>query len=366
MKRSSNPGPGRSALILFVVLGCACELAGPQAFAHARRVVAHPAVTAPCAVILDADRGRLLYAKGPHVKRPPASTVKVLTALVALERLPLNAWVRVSPRAASRERVHIGSRIGEHFRVRDLLRAMLISSANDAATALAEAAAGSEPEFADLMTQKARALGARNSRFRTASGLPAKEQYSTAYDLAVIMNAARRSALILETLRQKHGFIRSREGRSVVLRNHNKMLWRVPGAVVGKTGWTRRAQHCYVAFVDSGSRHFVIAFLGSHRLWRDAAALVHAVRGGSLPATWGHPQASLIAANRKALTAAQTIVLQRRLAGKGYAPGPADGVFGPRTLAAVEQFQKAVGLEPDGIVGPKTWLALESSGNGAS
>ncbi len=308
--------------------------------------------------MLDADRGKVIYSKSPSVTRPPASTVKVLTALVVLEHLSLNSWVRVSPRAARRERVNIASRAGEHFRARDLLRAMLVSSANDAATALAEAAAGSEAQFADLMTRKARALGARHSRFRNASGLPAKGQYSTATDMARIMNAARRSPLIVGILRLKNDVISSREGRGVALRNHNKMLWRTSG-VVGKTGWTRRARHCYVAHVTSGGRNYVIAFLGSAKIWSDAGKLVALVRGGSDPPAKGS-QASLIATNRRSLTTAQTVRLQRQLAGKGFSPGPVDGVFGLQTLSAVRQFQKSSGLGADGLVGPKTWRALEN------
>ena len=120
----------------------------------------------------------------------------MVTTLVVLDSLALDHWVRVSPRAEDVQPSKIYLRGGEEFQVRDLLKAVLMNSANDAASALAIEIAGSERLFAQAMNRKAQDLGAHNTRFINASGLPGEGQYSTAYDLAVIMKTATRSSSI--------------------------------------------------------------------------------------------------------------------------------------------------------------------------
>jgi D-alanyl-D-alanine carboxypeptidase (penicillin-binding protein 5/6) len=134
-------------------------------------------ITAPSAVLLDTASQRFTYSKTPHLRRQPASTTKVMTALVAYETLPLNRVITIPGFVTSIEPSKIYLRPGERYLVRDLIRATLINSANDAAEVLAIAVAGSMPRFAAKMNAKARAIGCRNTKFVRSSGLPALNQY---------------------------------------------------------------------------------------------------------------------------------------------------------------------------------------------
>ena len=160
-------------------------------------------VTAPSVVLIDPTTHRILYSKTPHRKRAPASTTKLLTAMVAMDRLSLNQIVTVPKFAESIEASKIYVRGGEQYRVRDLIRAILIKSANDAAEVLAYAAAGSRSAFAKQMNRKARSIGAKHSNFVNPHGLPDKRQHSTAYDLALIMKKAQKYPFIVSTLKKK-------------------------------------------------------------------------------------------------------------------------------------------------------------------
>jgi len=133
---------------------------------------AGPVLTAKAAVLVSTD-GVVLWGKNLSFANPPASTAKVMTALVICRNMNLDAWVRVSRKAERTEPTRVGIRTGEEFRVRDLLYALLMKSGNDVAVCLAEADAGTEKRFATLMTVHARLIGAKKTVFRTASGLPA-------------------------------------------------------------------------------------------------------------------------------------------------------------------------------------------------
>src|SRR3989338_2575285 len=183
-------------------------------------------LSAPSAILLDPASGTILYSKSPHRKQPPASTTKIVTALVVLDRLSLNHWVTVSWKAVDAQPSKLYLSGGERLTVLSLLKAILINSANDAAVALAIEVAGSESAFAEMMTEKARALGAKDTRFQNPHGLPAKGQYSTVYDLALIMKYAQQKNIIVSTLAKKTDVIQTAQGRRFHLKNHNKMLWR--------------------------------------------------------------------------------------------------------------------------------------------
>jgi len=232
-------------------------------------------VTARSAVVMDLDNKKVIYARNPNLKLAPASTTKLVTALVVLDRLGLNDIVQISKDAASVVPSKANLKAGASYKVQDLLCALLISSANDAAVALAEAASGSEAEFAKLMNDKARSLGANSSNFLTASGLPKKGQYSTAFDLALIAGKALSQPLIKETLSKKYVWIVGSDGRRVLLKNHNKLLWRMPSPVVlGKTGYTAKAKHCFAGVADCNNRRVAIAVLKSRRPWYDIRAIL--------------------------------------------------------------------------------------------
>jgi len=271
-----------------------------------------------------------------------------MTALVVLDHLPLDHWVTISPRVEHLEASKLYLRGGERLVVRDLLKALLMNSANDAATALAVETAGSELRFSELMNEKARLLGARNTRFRNASGLPAEGQYSTAYDMALIMREAMSRAIISSILKQKHALIRTEGGRRFTLKNHNKMLWsRAP--VVGKTGYTRRARHCFVGYVGYGYKTAIVAVLGSRRLWRDLNLLCRRHIG------FRKPNVAILSFGSRGN---DVMRLQHALKRAGYFPSRVTGYFGARTTQSVIEFQKANGLRADAKVGPATRKAL--------
>jgi len=310
-------------------------------------------ISASSAILIDASTQRVIYAKAPHTRRPPASTAKVMTALVILERFSPDRVIRI-PRGVSRiEPSKVYLRPGEHYRVRDLVHATLISSANDAAEVLGVAAAGSRAKFAKWMNQKAHKIGCRDTHFVNASGLPPGDQYSTVYDLALIMKEARKNPFIVDSLGRKHHVIRSVGGRKIYLRNHNRLLWRSQRSVIGKTGYTQKGLHCFVGRIQWAGKEVLVSLLGSHRLWSDLKVLLEYQFGVAF---------YKIQKNRKRWSSTPTRALQGALLRAGYPPGPVDGKFGPRTVRAVELFQKRHGLVPDGIVGSRTCSKLTRYG----
>src|SRR5919108_2131607 len=235
---------------------------------------ADPNPSAAAALIMDAATGGILYEKNAHSPLPMASTTKVMTGLLGVERLRPHEIIQVSAFAASMSPSKLYLRPGELMRADDLLQAILLKSANDASAALAEKISGSEVAFARLMTRRARELGAQNTHFENASGLPMDGHYSTVYDLAILLRYAMQRPDFAEVMQMKTASIESLLGRSWTIRNHNRLLWTFPGALGGKTGWTRASRHCYVGMVEHGGRTLIVSVLASSRLWSDVTELL--------------------------------------------------------------------------------------------
>jgi D-alanyl-D-alanine carboxypeptidase len=233
-------------------------------------------VNGKCAVIMDIGRGKVLYEKEPESKYPPASTTKVMTAVVALENMDLDSDIIPGSKIVRIEPTIAGLEPGVKYKLRDLISAILIKSANDAAFAIAEAVAGSESDFADLMNKKAERIGMKNTFFATASGLPTgrkDSQYTTAKDLAILMRYACRYDIILENMSKKEKIISGSDGKEIYLKSHNKTLFREKNAPWGKTGYTREAKRTFVG-IDPGKKHkIVFGLLQSNALWRDISVL---------------------------------------------------------------------------------------------
>ena len=207
----------------------------------------------------------------------PASTTKLMTALVVLDHAALSDIVTVSRRASAAPATKIGLKGGEAVEVLTLLNAALIKSANDAAVALAEAVAGSEDNFAGLMNNKALALGLQNTRFVNSNGLPGPGQYITALDLAVIMREALHYPLLTEILGTRVTEVPSGNGKTKIMRNTNHLLWSDEALLVGKTGYTRQAGHCFVSAADRQCGTIIVALLGSSSravLWKETEDLL--------------------------------------------------------------------------------------------
>ena len=264
--------------LLLLIWNVCCFV--PTAFAD-------PDPSAVAAIIMDAETGESLYEKNAHLPLPMASTTKVMTALLGVERLRPHEVVHVSAFAASMAPSKIYLKPGDVIRADDLLQAILLKSANDASVVLAEKISGSEEAFARLMTRRARELGAQHTHFENASGLPADDHYSTAYDLAVILRYAMQRLDFAEIMQMKTASIESLTGRAWTVRNHNRLLWTFPGALGGKTGWTRASRHCYVGMVEQGGRALIVSLLASSRLWNDVNELL--LFGFALPGS-GEPR----------------------------------------------------------------------------
>ena len=233
-----------------------------------------PATSAIAAFLMDANTGEILYEKNAHVPLPMASTTKIMTGLLGVERLRPHELVHVSSYATLMEPSKIYLRQGELIRVDDLLLAILLKSANDASAALAEKISGSETAFAREMTRRAQELGARDTHFQNASGLPAEGHYSTAHDLAIVLRYAMQRPDFADLMQTTTAIISSVNGRTWDVRNHNRLLWTYPGALGGKTGWTRASKHCYVGMAERGGRTLVVSILGSTRMWDDVQTLL--------------------------------------------------------------------------------------------
>ena len=222
------------------------------------------------AIVMDADSGKVIYSLRPDRPAQPASTIKVLTGLIAIRALKDYEMVKTSRRAANMPRSKVYLRRGKSYAADDLINAVLLASANDASVALAEKIAGSEKDFARIMTYKARELGARQTICKTATGLTRRGQKSTVRDLAVIFNKAMQNREFAQRIGKTK--VRTRQGK--LLRNHNKALWRIAGTEGGKTGYTSAARQTYVGQFSRGEDTIVVAIMGSETMWDDISRLV--------------------------------------------------------------------------------------------
>ena len=229
-------------------------------------------------VVMDASTGKILYAKNPHLKRLPASTTKLMTSIIAIENASPSERVTISRHASHVSPRKAGFREGDQVTVKQLLYAALLDSANDAAVALSEGIAGSETNFVSLMNAKAQSIGAENTRFINSNGLPGGGQYTTAHDLAKIMGYALGHQTLKKIIGTRETDITTEEGNSISLTNTNKLLWNDEDMIGGKTGYTRRAMHCFVCAAERENRTLIVAVLGSpsrNSLWRESETLIN-------------------------------------------------------------------------------------------
>jgi serine-type D-Ala-D-Ala carboxypeptidase (penicillin-binding protein 5/6) len=229
------------------------------------------------AVAMDVSTGRILYAKNPDLRLAPASTTKLMTAIIAIEKADLSDIVTVSRNASHVSPHKAGFREGDKVTVNTLLYAALLGSANDAAVALAEAVAGSEKKFVYLMNSKAITMGLKDTKFINPHGLPGPGQYITAYDLSKIMSYALRYPKLKEIIGTRVAEVSTENGNAIFLKNTNRLLWSDEDLVGGKTGYTRKARHCFVCAAEREKDTVVVALLGSPSrddLWRESEVLV--------------------------------------------------------------------------------------------
>ena len=239
-------------------------------------IPALPTVEGEAIILIDADTGQVLGAKNPDVKLPMASTTKIMTALIALEKGSLDDTITLSEEAALQEGSSMYTSPGESYSLEEMLYGLMLNSGNDAAWALAEHIGGSVSSFVEAMNERARELGAVHTHFANPSGLPDPQHYSTARDLALIAKAAME--------REDFRRIVSTKARNVpwpvkdtdkLLINHNRLLWRYEGADGIKTGYTNEARQCLVASATRGDQRLIAVVLKSegNSVWTDAEQL---------------------------------------------------------------------------------------------
>lgn len=263
-----------------IAIGYLLAITLNMASANAAKDIKNPSpyprlIPAKAAIVIDANKS-VLYAKNPELKLPPASTTKLITAIVVLDHLNPGRKIIINKNAAAIPSVRPRLKPYDELTVNDLLHLALMRSSNSATVALAEEAAGSEKAFTELMNQKARAIGARDTRFANTSGLPKKGQYTTVYDLTLIMEESLKYPLIKEILGKKQAWITTSEKREMFLENTDKLLWVRDKMVGGKTGFTRQARHCFVGALEAEHGPILIAILGASsrkKLWQSTQLL---------------------------------------------------------------------------------------------
>ena len=248
-------------LVLLIIFAVSCLLVVSDAHistalaVHTKKIIgpagptpSPPGVSAVSAVLMDTESGRVLYEKNAHEKLPIASTTKMMTALVIREQLGLKDKVVISPEAASVGEQEIWLEPGETLTVKDLLYALMIQSANDAAYALAQYTTGSIQSFARLMNKQAEKIGLRESHFTNPHGLDEPGHYSTAYDLAVMgRNLLKDPVLAKIVATRKYDIQWPGHPYPRTALNHNEILDKYAGATGVKTGYTLKAGWCLVA-----------------------------------------------------------------------------------------------------------------------
>jgi D-alanyl-D-alanine carboxypeptidase (penicillin-binding protein 5/6) len=254
----------------------------PSPFLHALRTpppsIQPPSVAAGAAVLADLDTGQILWGTEAKERRPIASITKIMTALIVIQRTDPSDVVTVGPDAAapapSTGASELGLVPGERVSVQDLLYALLLQSANDAAVALAEHVAGSVEGFVGEMNAEARRLHLADTRFASPNGLD-DTGYSSARDLAVLTRVALESPLFASIVRTKFHRIPSPSGKPRMIQNRNVLLWLYPGALGVKTGFTTPAGFCVVAAATRDGLRLVAVVLGEPgEPFSDAAAVL--------------------------------------------------------------------------------------------
>jgi D-alanyl-D-alanine carboxypeptidase len=288
--------PNFLLFILTVWLGLFCWTGTASAQFHFRDYLNKPksagpdSIQAVAAYMVDAKTGQVLYARNEDAHLLPASTTKLMTALIVREKLGgLKGSVTVSEDDRA-EPSNIPVVPGETISVDTLFHALLIESANDSARTLGRSVAGSTPAFVDMMNQKALAMGLFNTHFYNPNGLPAPTgtHYTSAADLMKIFQAVLKYPELRKIMSTKEYTIRTASGVHN-LRNHNRLLGYYPGMGPAKTGWTVASRHTYACSVTLKGREILLTLLDSPNKWADAQILYNwafsqAGSGGALPA----------------------------------------------------------------------------------
>jgi D-alanyl-D-alanine carboxypeptidase (penicillin-binding protein 5/6) len=264
-------------VVIALLATCALCATAP-AFAQAPvevKLGAKPNIHASSALLVDlSDNNQVLFSRDPHAVRAPASLTKIVTALVARDQYDLDETVTTDSHVLLADGT-IGLTPGLHFTVRQLLYAMLLPSANDAAAALAAHDPYGYDHFIQLMNEKARSLGAVDSHFVNPHGLDAPGHYSSAWDMAIFARQLLSDPVLAEIVRTRHyNLVWPTDHRIRVLTNHNFLLGRYPGMIGVKTGYTLHAGHSLVTAVQTSQSLLLSVVMNSPNLYGETTALI--------------------------------------------------------------------------------------------
>jgi len=232
-------------------------------------------IDASCAALMIADTGELIYTKNADVRRPMASTTKIMTALIALESGDLDREITVTDEMINVEGTSMGLLPGDTVSLEELVYGMLLQSGNDAANCTAYAVSGGVDEFLALMNCKAEEIGMRNTHFATPSGLDADEHYSTAYDMALLASYALANPVfrrICSTYSASLTYGNPPYARR--LTNHNRLLKIYDGAIGVKTGFTKKSGRCLVSAAQRDGLVLVCVTLNDSNDWDNHSKLL--------------------------------------------------------------------------------------------
>ena len=232
-------------------------------------------LSAQSAVLIDARDGRVLYEKDADTPRPMASTTKIMTAVVALESCDVSEIIEIADEAVGVEGSSIYLQKGEHMTLLELLYALLLQSANDAAVAIAVGVGGSVGNFADMMNEKATSLGLTSTHFENPNGLDADGHVTTARELALLTAYALKNPIFAEIVATYKRKISGPNGTVRLVVNHNKLLNMYDGCVGVKTGFTKKSGRCLVSAACRESLTLVSVTLSAPDDWRDHTAMLN-------------------------------------------------------------------------------------------
>ena len=284
MVRSARPRCRLLCLVLALLLAlpCLCAAGAPSAspvhtldFPKLSQLTNVGEISAKSAVLIDATSGQVLYEKDAELRLPMASTTKIMTALCALELATPDDVITVDARAVGIEGSSVYLCENEQLTLLHLLYALLLASANDAATAIAIGTAGSVEAFADYMNQKAKALGLKNTHFENPHGLDSEQHYTTAHDLALIAREVLAHPLLRTMCSTRKITIPQGEGVRVLV-NHNKLLRLYDGAIGVKTGFTKKSGRCLVSAAERDGLTLIAVTLAAPDDWNDHTRMLDA------------------------------------------------------------------------------------------
>lgn len=234
-----------------------------------------PSVSAQSAVLIEADSAEVAFSKSADFPLPMASTTKIMTALVALELADPATEITVGAESVGIEGSSIYLTEGETLTLEQLLYALLLESANDAATAIAIGLSGSVEAFAAEMNRKATSLGLRQTHFTNPHGLDHSEHFTTAYELALIARAAMQNPLFCQIVATRKTTVpHAATGGSRLLVNHNKLLRLYDGCIGVKTGFTKKSGRCLVSAAERDGVRLIAVTLHAPDDWNDHEKLL--------------------------------------------------------------------------------------------